>query len=187
MNNLIKRKALLFAVLAAAVSIWQLAEAQRINAQTERHAHLTEQELKLRNELEKDSSFKTIPCRKTDNETRLMIYNAANSDSKNETVKVKKVCNTIEGDLVPSYLTVNQRKITLVVDTSRDEFSSMRLYVKDCQSLTLGTPVMVKDEKGSRLEFKPVENSEKDKMKDKVTFALRCETGQKPESMEWVF
>jgi hypothetical protein len=185
MNNLIRQNALLFAVLV--VSSWQFVNAHSINAQTRQRGKLTEQELKLRDELEKDSSFKETDCRGLNNEVRLLLYNAANSESKNVTVKAKKICSTLEGDPIPSYLSVNKGKITLVIDTSRDEFGSMQLYSKTCESLTLGTYVMVKDEKGSRSEFKPIHNSDKDEIKDKVSFVLRCENKQNREPTEWIF
>ena len=135
---------------------WQFANVCSVEAQTRRRGELTEQELKLRDELEKDASFKQISCRQPNNEVRLLLYNAANSDNKNAPVKVKRICGTIEGDPIPSYLTVAQGKITLVVDASRDEFGSMQIYSKECKSLTLGTYIMVKDEKGSRREFRPI-------------------------------
>lgn len=171
--NIIKQNDFLFIVLV--VLGWQIYGFCQTTEQPRKRGELTEQELKLREELDKDSSFTLIPCRSPNNEVRLSLYNAAKFGSNKETVKAKMICSTIEGTKVPSYLIVNQGKITYVVDTSRDKFGAMRFYSKTCDSLTLGKYIWVKGEYGTRREFEPIHDSEIDKTKDKVSFVLQCE------------
>jgi hypothetical protein len=135
MNNI---KQIAFLIVSLFVLGWGVSSFSQTNDQIRQRGELTEQELKLREKLEKDSSFTLIPCRSPNNEVRLLLYNAAKSGSNNETVKAKMICGTKEGTKVPSYLIVSKGKITYFVDTSRDKFGSMRFYSKTCESLTLG-------------------------------------------------
>ena len=161
----------------------------KVNAQQTPTNSLPEEERKLRDELELDKSILEVSCRvfftpekpdkqflearKTRNQIILSILKAATS---NEIIaKVKQRCSSIEGTPTVSYLLVNNGKITLVVDSSRDKFGYMRVRTETCSSLSLVHYVSVKDEKGSRLELKPTSESDK----DKVTFMLKCEkTGE---------
>lgn len=173
---------------------WQAVDVCQLNAQTQQRHQLTEQELKLRDKLEKDSTFKVVSCsviltkenlegkaleaRQFSNRIKLLLFEAAQSSNPKETVKVKKICSTREGDQIPSYLTVNQGKVTLVVDTSRDKFGSGQIHLKDCENLTLGNYVWI----NSGYEFQPIQNNDKSKITDKATLVLRCESKQKDES-----
>lgn len=177
--NIIKQ--ITFLIVVMFVLGWHFSSFSQTNDQKRQRGELTEQELKLREELEKDSSFTLIPCRSPNNEVRLLLYNAAKSGLNSETVKAKMICGTKEGTKVPSYLIVGQSKITYVVDTSRDKFGAMRFYSKTCESLTLGKHIWVKGEYGTRREFEPIQDSEIEKAKDKVYFVLQCENKMKDE------
>lgn len=177
--NITKQNTFLFVVLV--ILCWQISGFCQTNEQNRQQGELTEQELKWREELEKDSSFTLIPCRSPNNEVRLLLYNAAKSGSSNETVKAKKICGTKEGTKVPSYLIVSQGKITYVVDTSRDKFGAMRFYSKTCENLTLGKHIWVKDEYGTMRKFEPIHDPEIEKTKEKVYLVLQCESKVKDE------
>jgi len=177
--NIIKQ--IVFLIVVLFVLGWNVSNLSQTNDQIRQRGELTVQELKLRQELEKDSSFTLIPCRSPDNEVRLLLYNAAKSGSNNKTVKAKMICGTKEGTKVPSYLIVSQGKITYVVDTSRDKFGAMRFYSKTCESLTLGKHIWLKGEYGTSRVFEPIQDSEIEKTKDKVSFVLQCENKVKDE------
>lgn len=111
---------------------------------------LPQEERKLRDELEQDSSITQIPCfrafneetkdqklleaRKANNQVKLSLYNAA---SNKRVMKAKKLCSTLEGTIIASYLLINEGKISMIVDYSRDGFSSGRVYSDTCSNLTL--------------------------------------------------
>ena len=178
----INRNLYIFAVL----SLFSLQFAvHKVYAQQTPTTSLPEEERKLRDELEQDKSILEVSCRvfftpekpdkqfleaqKTRNQIILSILKASTS---NEVIaKVKQRCSSIEGTPTVSYLLVNNGKITLVIDSSRDKFGYMRVKIETCRSLSLIHYVSVIDEKDSRLELKPTSESDK----DKVTFMLKCE------------
>lgn len=166
---------------------WQFVDVRQVKAQRMRSIPLSEEELKLREELEQDTSIIQIPCRlpyrenpdqkylemrKLINETKLSLYKAASS--KEGIVKAKKICNSIEGKKYPFYLLVNKGKITFIADSSRDPlYSTGRIHSITCDSLMLGKNVEIGKAPG--IEFQSVTET----VKDKVTFMLRCETKER--------
>lgn len=176
MNIFLKQNTILFIVLL--ILGWQISGVCQTTEQTRKRGEFTEQELKLREELETDSGFNSIPCGTSDNKIRLLLYNAAKSDSNKITIKAKMICGTKEGTKVPSYLTVSPDKISYVVDTTRDKFGKMRLFSKTCDSLTLGKHIFVKGKYGTERKFEAIPDSEIEKNRDTISFVLRCESKQ---------
>lgn len=180
----VQTKQTIFLLVALFIFCWQFTDVSEVNAQRMSTNPLPEEERKLRDELEQDASIVQISCRgavEVNNRVKLSLYKAASSDK--SVVKAKKLCSTIEGTIIASYLLVNKGQITTVVDYSRDGFSSGRVYSETCDSLSLGSYVLIKDEKGTRYEFQPASETDK----DKVAFMLRCEKKQNDAKPEKVF
>lgn len=181
----VQTKSTIFLLIALFIFGWQFVDVCQVKAQRTPTNSLPEEERKLRDELEQDKSILEVSCRvlftpekpdkqfseaqKTRNQIILSIFKA--SKSNDIVAKVKQRCSSIEGTPTVIYLLVNNGKITLVIDSSRDRFGYMRVKTETCSSLSLVHYVSVKDEKGSRLELKPTSESDK----DKVTFMLKCE------------
>jgi len=144
---------------------------------------LSEEERRLRDELEEDTSILKMDCvpfsalearnakelaaRSLNNRIRLALYDAARSGM--GVVKAQRRCGTDEGDPVVSYMIVEQGKIKFVDDYSRDSFSSRRVYAKTCDKLVLGLFVENKDKR--EIVFRRLT----DESKDKVAMILKCE------------
>ena len=152
------------------------------NGQTKVDNKLPADERKLRDELEQDTSFLKVACvitfmvdldpkslqaRDENNRIKLSLYEAARSGK--GVVKVKQFCG---GDNV-YYLVVEQGKIKLVEDYSRDRFGGLRVHSYTCSKLVLGSYELVE---GNRyVTFQPIADENIANAKNKVTFSLQCE------------
>lgn len=189
----VQTKSSIFFFVALLIFGWQFVDAYQVKAQRMPTNPLSEEERKLHDELEQDSSITQISCkeenpnliffgaRKFSNQVKMALHKA--SASNDSVVKARKLCSTKEGTIIASYLLVNKGKITFIADYSRDGFSSGRILSETCDSLALGSYVWIKDEKGARYEFQSASKTEK----DKVTFMLRCEKKQNDAKPEKVF
>ncbi len=129
-----------FFVIASFVAM-QFGMFYQATGQKKVNHNLPADERKLRDELEQDKSFlqaactlafmvdlnpKYLPARNENNRIRLSLYEAARSGK--GIVKAKQVCPTDEGDKIVYYLIVEQGKIKLVEDYSRDPFGGLRVH-----------------------------------------------------------
>ena len=158
--------------------VFSLIFVQNVWAQSARQP-LSEAERKLSDELKSDPHFKTIGCGQQQS-AEMAAQDASNKlkaaqvyRGEGEKIKLKKTCETIEGDRVFSYLTVENDKASIMVDASQDEFGPPRVYSHKCEEFDFG--VYFNDLKTRRMVFQiggetKVENG---------YAALRCMSEQK--------
>jgi len=159
-----KKICLLIFCLVFVQNIW----AQRIRQP------LSEEEQKLSDELKKVKDFVAVDC------LRKQTAEAADRDisyklkavqayrEAGEKIKLKKVCGTIEGDPIFSYLTVEKGKAVIFIDSSQDDFGPQRVYSYQCTGFEIG--VYYNDLKTGSMFFQIIE---KPNVKDGY-ISLRC-------------
>lgn len=133
---------------------------------------LSAEHLKLRTELENDSSFIKIECglftridpaakqefelQKEAIKIRQKLFNASKDNT--QTIKAKAFCRTDEGTTVVVYLIVDKGKVKYVSDYSRDQWGGFSIVSYDCEKLLLG--YFVDNKEKMRLDFIPFQENE---------------------------
>ena len=156
------------------------------NAQKKVDDNLPADERKLRDDLKQDKSLVQVACvitfmvdldpkylkaRNENNRIKLSLYKAALSGK--GIVKAKQYCGTDEGGTIVYYLIVEQGKIKIVEDYSRDPYGGLRVLSNTCKKLVLGSYELVE---GNRfVTFQAITDEKAAKAKKKVTFSLQCE------------
>jgi hypothetical protein len=154
-------------------------------------SNLSSEQLKLRNDLENDSSIIKIGCglfTETDLNTsnskqglklqkqtikiRKKIFDASKNSDK--TVKAKSFCGTVEAGVIVHYLLVDKGKIRYISDYSRDPFSGLNIKTYDCEKVLIG--YFVSNEEKMKLEFISFKQDESRNNKIPV---LQCQSENK--------
>ena len=136
-------------------------------AQKSETREIPAEDLKIRDALEADPSILLSDCaagrrpfsKISEKETvrvRMLAYEASLANDK--IVKLKKICSTVEGTKIASYLTVENGRIKIISDYSRDRFGPARVFTRDCRELRLGTYNF--DETKKAMIFTPVAKKE---------------------------
>lgn len=146
-------------------------------AQNEEMRKPSPNDLRLRTELESDSSIVLIGG-KTFTESqqkeaikmRVKLYRA--SKKKNKTIKAKSFVHSTEGDMIVHYLIIEDGKAAFIGDYSRDPFGGLRIVIHNCDEVMIGH--FVRDEPNKDASFKPLN----EKNIGKIWPVLQCRSGQ---------
>jgi Domain of unknown function (DUF4362) len=106
---------------------------------------ITPEQEKVRAGLEADKAFLNGGCTmfggkaKTPDaqKARSLVFDALRKSA--NSIKIKSVCYTVEGDPMTNYLTIENGTGKLVSDGSRDNFGYKEFYVEECIRLVSGT------------------------------------------------
>ncbi|MCC6329289.1 MAG: DUF4362 domain-containing protein [Acidobacteria bacterium] len=118
---------------------------------------LSHEEQRLVAELRTDQAYLQVSCRgrrtvaSADKDASYRLNALEAFAGGNKRSKLKKACITKEGDPILSYLTVDNGKASIVIDTSQDEFGPKRVYSYQCGELAIG--IYFRDLKSGRLVF----------------------------------
>lgn len=154
-------------------------------------SNLSPEQLKLRTELESDSSiiktacglFTEIDLKQSSAQQELEVQKEAikvrktlfkASKTNNETIKAKIFCSTDEGGTVVYYLIIDKGKIKYICDYSRDPFGGFTINSYDCEKFLIGYFIPNKEKMG--LEFIPFKENEN--IGNKIA-VLKCQSGNR--------
>jgi len=140
------------------ISTMVLAGTMTLFAQNSRN--LSEADLKLRSELEADTSIIRVACWESrsnaippdDLRNRRLALETLKSGK--GIFKLKVACESKEGVGAINYLLIEDGKSKLVSDTTHDKFGTQRILSRDCESLTLGSAVL--DRTKQAIVFTPI-------------------------------
>ncbi len=158
-------------------------------AQNTQKPTLSLEHLRIRTELERDKTITPISCglytevdskrptaqteikaQKENSRVKLLLYQA--SKTKDQTVKAKYTCTSVDKTPVSTYLLVDKGRVRYIEDLTRDSSGGLRVNQLTCVNLLIG--YLAKTAEGS-YEFKPFEDENYD---DKI-IVLQCKTADR--------
>lgn len=159
-------------------------------AQKSETPKLSPEHFRIRTELERDKSIVPITCglfteidlkrpnaqnsvkaQKENSRIKLLLYQA--SKTKDQTVKAKYTCTSIENTPVNTYLLVDKGSVRYIEDLTRDSSGGLRVNRLTCINLLIG--YLAKNAEGTSYEFKPFED---ENYGDKI-IVLQCKTADR--------
>ena len=158
-------------------------------AQNTQKPKLSPEHLRIRTELERDKTITPINCglftevdlkrpkaqaevkaQKENSRVKLLLYQA--SKTKDQTVKAKYTCTSVDKTPASTYLLVDKGIVRYIEDLTRDSSGGLRVNQLTCVNLLIGH--LVKNAEGS-YEFKPFED---ENYGDRI-IVLQCKTADK--------
>lgn len=159
-------------------------------AQDSKTPKLSPEHFRIRTELERDKTIMPITCglftaidakspnaqnslkaQKENSRVKLLLYQA--SKAKDQTVKAKYTCTSIENTPVNTYLLVDQGSVRYIEDLTRDASGGLRVNRLTCKNLLIG--YLAKTGEEISYGFKPFED---ENYGDKI-IVLQCKTADR--------
>lgn len=159
-------------------------------AQNTQKPTLSPEHLRIRTELERDKTVTPISCglytavdlkrptaqteikaQKENSRVKLLLYRA--SKTKDQTVKAKYTCTSVDKTPASTYLLVDKGVVRYIEDLTRDSSGGLRVNQLTCKDLLIGH--LVKNAAGTSYEFKPFED---ENYGDKI-IVLQCKTAER--------
>lgn len=159
-------------------------------AQNSQKPKLSPEHFRIRTELERDKTITPINCglftevdlkrknaqtevkaQKENSRVKLLLYQA--SKAKDQTVKAKYTCTSVEKTPVNTYLLVDKGSVRYIEDLTRDSSGGLRVNRLTCINLLIG--YLAKNTEGTSYEFKPFED---ENYYDKI-IVLQCKTADR--------
>lgn len=156
-------------------------------AQNIQKPKLSLEDFRIRTELERDKTITPINCglyteidrkrpkaqtevkaQKENSRVKLLLYQA--SKTKDQTVKAKYTCASVENTPVNTYLLIDKGSVRYIEDLTRDSSGGLRVNQLTCKNLLIG--YLAKNAEGTSYEFKPFE----DENYGERIIVLQCKT-----------
>ena len=161
-----------------------------VSAQDSQKPKLSPEHFRIRTELERDKTITPINCglftevdlkrknaqtevkaQKENSRVKLLLYQA--SKAKDQTVKAKYTCTSVEKTPVNTYLLVDKGIVRYIEDLTRDSSGGLRVNRLTCINLLVG--YLAKNAEGTSYEFKPFE----DENYGERIIVLQCKTADR--------